>query len=201
MSNDVSHRYRILAGEFSHETNTFCFKSTTLQNFQSHTYFTQHQDITSYCSDKRTALSATIAYAESFGWDLECAVMAIANPSGKVTADTYEEVVAHFTSPIDHSITTETKYDGVILHLHGAMVSEKYEDADGELLRRVRKLVGASVPIIVTLDLHGNITSQMAQHASALIAVRTYPHIDYYERAEQGAKLMQVMCHAFLNCD
>ena len=81
--------------------------------------------------------------------------------------------------------------DGVLLHLHGAMVVDSYEDGEGELLARLRRILGPGVPVIVTLDLHANVTRQMADNASALIAFRTYPHIDQYERAWQGAELLQ----------
>ena len=75
--------------------------------------------------------------------------------------------------------------------LHGAMVSEEYEDSEGEILRRCRELVGPDIPILVTLDLHGNITQQMVDHANCLIAVRTYPHIDFYEMAWKAADLLE----------
>jgi microcystin degradation protein MlrC len=78
-----------------------------------------------------------------------------------------------------------------LLFLHGAMVSDNYEDAEGEFLARLRRRLGSEVPIVVTLDLHANVTQLMADNANALIAYRTYPHIDYYERAWQGAELLQ----------
>src|SRR5205814_6724189 len=81
--------------------------------------------------------------------------------------------------------------DGVLLHLHGAMVSDSHEDAEGEFLARLHRRLGPEVPIVVTLDLHGNVTELMADNASALIAFRTYPHIDQYERAWQGAELLE----------
>src|SRR6478672_10786555 len=81
--------------------------------------------------------------------------------------------------------------DGVLLFLHGAMVSERHEDAEGEFLTRLRRRLGPAVPIMVTLDLHANVTQQMADNADALIAYRTYPHVDYYERAWQGAELLE----------
>src|SRR5205085_4731751 len=81
--------------------------------------------------------------------------------------------------------------DGALLHLHGAMVSEGHEDAEGECLARLRRRLGPEVPVVVTLDLHANVTQTMADNASALIAYRTYPHIDYYERAWQGAELLE----------
>ena len=81
--------------------------------------------------------------------------------------------------------------DGVLLHLHGAMVVDSYEDGEGELLARLRRILGPDVPIVVTLDLHANVTQLMADNASALIAFRTYPHVDQYERAWQGADLLE----------
>ena len=81
--------------------------------------------------------------------------------------------------------------DGALLHLHGAMVTEAHEDAEGELLARLRQKLGSRTPIVVTLDLHANVTRKMADNANALIAFRTYPHIDMYERAWQGAELLE----------
>jgi microcystin degradation protein MlrC len=71
------------------------------------------------------------------------------------------------------------------------MVVEGHEDGEGELLRRLRDAIGPEAPVVVTLDLHANVTEAMAMHASALIAFRTYPHIDQYERAWQGAELLE----------
>jgi microcystin degradation protein MlrC len=71
------------------------------------------------------------------------------------------------------------------------MVSDSHEDAEGEFLARLRQRVGPNVPVVVTLDLHANVTQKMADNANALIAYRTYPHIDYYERAWQGAELLE----------
>jgi microcystin degradation protein MlrC len=71
------------------------------------------------------------------------------------------------------------------------MVSDTHEDAEGEFLARLRGRLGPEVPIVVTLDLHANVTRLMADNASALIAYRTYPHIDQYERAWEGAELLE----------
>src|SRR5205823_12222360 len=62
---------------------------------------------------------------------------------------------------------------------------------EGELLARLRHILGPDVPVVVTLDLHANVTQLMADNASALIAFRTYPHVDQYERAWQGAELLE----------
>ncbi len=140
----------------------------------------------------RSALGATFEAADKYGWTLVHPVVASANPSGYVTNAAYEKLVGMLIDAADG-------IDGALLHLHGAMVSESHEDGEGELLRRLRAKVGPKVPIIATLDLHGNITEEMAKNANVLIAVRTYPHIDYYERAWQGADLLQRAMNGEIN--
>jgi microcystin degradation protein MlrC len=175
--------FRVLTGGVSHETNTFSKVPTDLDSFRRGTLL-MGNEIATARRGTRSALGATFEAAEKFGWTLVHPVVASANPSGYVTNEAYEKLVGVL-------IDAAGGIDGALLHLHGAMVSEGYEDGEGELLRRLRAKVGPNVPIIVTLDLHGNITEEMARNANALIAVRTYPHIDYYERAWQGAELLQ----------
>ena len=69
--------------------------------------------------------------------------------------------------------------------------SAKPRGRRGRVLARLRRRLGPEVPVVVTLDLHANVTQLMADNASALIAYRTYPHIDQYERAWQGAELLE----------
>lgn len=176
--------YRVLTGEFSHETNTFSVVRTTMEHFCRRTLLTA-DEIPARRRGTRSEFGATFEAADKYGWTLIHPVAASANPSGTVTADTYEAITGMLLDGARGGI------DGALLHLHGAMVADGFEDGEGELLRRLRALVGPDVPIVVTLDLHANVTQQMADNASALIAVRTYPHVDYYERAWQGAELLQ----------
>jgi microcystin degradation protein MlrC len=106
---------------------------------------------------------------------------------GIVTDDAFEQIGGMILKTAEDQLPI----DGVLLHLHGAMVVESYEDGEGELLARLRDRLGPDLPIVVTLDLHANVTQKMADNASALIAFRTYPHIDQYERAWQGAELLE----------
>ena len=175
--------FRVLTGGVSHETNTFSKVPTDLDSFRRGTLLTSNE-IPGARRGTRSALGATFEAADKYGWTLVHPVVASANPSGYVTNAAYEKLVGML-------IDAANGIEGALLHLHGAMVSETYEDGEGELRRRLRAKVGPKVPIIVTLDLHGNITEEMARNANALIAVRTYPHIDYYERAWQGAELLQ----------
>ena len=80
--------------------------------------------------------------------------------------------------------------DGVLLALHGAMVTEIDDDGEGFLLQTARDIVGPNVPIVATLDLHANISSRMVDLADVLIGYDTYPHIDMAERGEEAAAVL-----------
>jgi hypothetical protein len=126
----------------------------------------------------RSALGATFEAADKYGWSLVHPVSANPNPSGIVTDDAFEQIVGMILEAADR----KGSIDGALLHLHGAMVTEAHEDAEGELLARLQQKLGSRTPIVVTLDLHANVTRKMADNANALIAFRTYPHIDMYAR-------------------
>jgi microcystin degradation protein MlrC len=80
--------------------------------------------------------------------------------------------------------------DGVLLALHGAMVPELYEDGEGELLQRLRKIIGPHVPVAMTLDLHANVTQKMCELADIIVSYKTYPHIDLREAARHAGALL-----------
>ena len=71
--------------------------------------------------------------------------------------------------------------DGICLGLHGAGCSEDTDDLEGEVLERVREVVGAEIPAMVTLDLHANVSEKMVRLADGLFGIRQYPHIDMYD--------------------
>jgi microcystin degradation protein MlrC len=175
--------FKVLTGEFAHETNTFSKVPTTIENFRRGTWITGNE-IVGARRGTHTALGGSFDMADRFGWVLSHPICASANPSGYVDDGLFDQVCAMFLDAAEG-------VDGVLLHLHGAMVAQSHEDAEGELLRRLRAKLGPNIPIVVTLDLHGNITEAMASNANALIAVRTYPHIDHYEMAIKGGELLQ----------
>ena len=78
--------------------------------------------------------------------------------------------------------------DAVYLDLHGAMVAEHFEDGEGEILRRVRQVIGKDLPLVASLDLHANVTPEMVEYADALIAYRTYPHVDMADTGRAAAR-------------
>ena len=83
--------------------------------------------------------------------------------------------------------------DAVYLDLHGAMVTEHLDDGEGEILARVRKVIGKDLPLVVSLDLHANVTPEMVEHADALIAYRTYPHVDMADTGRACAKHLALL--------
>jgi microcystin degradation protein MlrC len=177
---------RVLTARFMHETNTFSRVPTDMAMIRRRDYHLENE-IPEAFRGTRSAFGATFEAADKFGWSLVHPVSANPNPSGIVTDDAFEQITAMILGAVD----TKGPIDGALLFLHGAMVCDSHEDAEGEFLARLRRRLGADVPIVVTLDLHANVTQLMADNADALIAYRTYPHIDYYERAWQGAELLQ----------
>lgn len=108
-------------------------------------------------------------------------------PAGTATADTFDWLLAEITS----SLAAALPVDGLLLALHGAMSAEGHPDVEGEVLAACRALVGKSVPIVATLDLHTNITPEMVRSADALVLYHTAPHVDVFETGERGAKVLR----------
>src|SRR5688572_5356711 len=178
---------RILIAQFAHETNTFSRLPTTLDDYRRR-WLVVGEALIERFRDTRTEIGGLIDYAAAAGWELVPAVAANATPSGKLTRETWETI----RDLIIASARRALPLDGVVLALHGAMVSETEDDAEGALLEALRGVLGTTMPVVVTLDLHANATPRMARHASALISYRTYPHVDQYERAQQAARLVDL---------
>jgi microcystin degradation protein MlrC len=177
---------RVLTARFMHETNTFSRVKTDMALIRRRDFHLENEIPHAFLGT-HSALGATFEAADKFGWSIVHPVSANPNPSGIVSDDAFETIAGMILD----AIAAKGPVDGALLHLHGAMVTEAHEDAEGELLARLRQRVGPQVPIVATLDLHANVTRRMAENASALIAFRTYPHIDMYERAWQGAELLE----------
>jgi microcystin degradation protein MlrC len=177
---------RVLTGRFMHETNTFSIQKTDMALWRRRDFHLGNE-IPAAFRGTRSALGATFEAADKFGWILIHPVSANANPSGIVSDDAFEQIGGMILAAAEQ----QQPIDGVLLHLHGAMVVASHEDGEGELLARLRQRLGPEVPIVATLDLHANVTQKMADNANALIAFRTYPHIDMHERAWQGVELLE----------
>jgi microcystin degradation protein MlrC len=114
------------------------------------------------------------------------AVTADAGPSGPVTTGAFDTIVDLI---LDAARTRQP--DGVLLALHGAMVPEFCEDGEGELLQRLRDIIGPDIPVAITLDLHANVSEKMCELADIIVSYKTYPHIDIREAACHAGDILQ----------
>ena len=116
-------------------------------------------------------------------------LLAGCHPQGPIDASAMRE----FTDTVLAGLRATGPVDGVYIANHGAMVATDHHDPDGELIAAVRAAVGPEVPIIVTLDLHANISDQMSMAADMIIGYRTNPHVDMIERGEEAAAAMRMV--------
>jgi microcystin degradation protein MlrC len=178
---------RIAVGGFLHETNTFAPTKATYDAFVHGGGFPRMELGDSVLKNVRrinVGLAGFIEQAEIEGWDLVPTIFAAATPSAHVTDDAFERIA---TAMID-GLASAGKLDAVYLDLHGAMVTEHHDDGEGEILARVRKVIGDDIPLVASLDLHANVTPEMVDHADALIAYRTYPHVDMADTGRACAR-------------
>jgi microcystin degradation protein MlrC len=112
--------------------------------------------------------------------------MAWATPSGPVTDDVFEEVTGYLAREVRRQ-----RPDGLLLALHGAMVTESHADGDGEVLARLRRALGRDFPVVITLDLHGNLSERLIELSDAAVAYRTCPHVDQRECGRRAAALLR----------
>jgi microcystin degradation protein MlrC len=167
---------RIAVGGFLHETNTFAPTKATYDAFVHGGGWPSMSCGADILALGRinVGLAGFIEAAQGHGWELAPTIFTAATPSAHVTKDAYERIAEVMVD----GIAAAGRIDAVYLDLHGAMVAEHFDDGEGEILARVRRVVGPNLPIVVSLDLHANVTPEMVAHADALIAYRTYPHVD-----------------------
>ncbi len=181
---------RIAVGGFQHETNTFSAIPAAFADFEAPDAWpglTRGGAMLDAVAGINLPAAGFVQEARSLHHELVPLTWCSAQPSGRVTRDAFERISALLLEDLRRAGSV----DGVYLDLHGAMVAEHVDDADGELLRRVRGLVGAGVPIVASLDYHANVSALMALSASALVSYRTYPHVDMAECGAQAARVLQ----------
>ena len=182
---------RILIAGFQHETNTFGPSKAAYDNFERGEGFPAMARGAAVLDlrDVNIPVGGFILASERLGYTLIPVIWAGASPSAHVTQDAYERIAGEIVAAVRAG-----SYDGVYLDLHGAMVAEHFDDGEGELLKRVRsavtEAVGPDVPVVASLDLHANVTQLMLSSADALVAYRTYPHVDSAQTGERAAALM-----------
>lgn len=178
---------RIAVAGFMHESNTFAPLPADLARFREGS-LTYGDAVIPIWQEAHHEVGGFIEGAGKFGYELVPVAMAWATPAGPVS----DEFFNHFTDALCTGLKL-ARADGVLLALHGAMVTPTYPDADAETLRRVRAAIGPNTPLAVTLDFHGNIGASMAESANALVGYQTYPHVDQRQRGVVAAELLTRM--------
>ncbi|MEN8210084.1 MAG: M81 family metallopeptidase [Thermodesulfobacteriota bacterium] len=121
------------------------------------------------------------------GHDVTIGVAADAQPGAPMVKEDYKLL----RDELLHNLKAAMPVDFVVLFLHGAMVAHGYDDCEGDILAHIRKIAGPDVPVGVEFDLHGNVTREMVENTTILMACKEYPHTDFGERAVEIVKLLE----------
>jgi microcystin degradation protein MlrC len=179
---------RIFVAGFHHETNTFAPSPADWTAFEcgaGYPAYARGAAMLQRMEGSSLAMGGFVHSARARGWRLLPSVWAGAMPSNRVTAGAFERVCAEIVDDLQ-----QDEFDAIYLDLHGAAVAEGCDDAEGELLRRIRAVVGPNTPIVASLDLHANVTERMLRLSSAMTAFRTYPHVDMRETGMRAAQML-----------
>lgn len=179
---------RVALGGIMHETHVFAEVPTGLADFEDGT-FHRGDDLLEAMRGTRAGLAGMMEVGEQLGWELAPTLYTMAMPSGTVEQAAYEELVGELVERLRAALPL----DGVLLMLHGAMVTDDLLDPEGDILRRVREVVGEEMPVVVEMDMHGNISPEMTRLADAVVAFDTNPHIDAYVRGAEAASILRMI--------
>lgn len=181
---------KILIAGLQHETNTFSPIPATYDDFVKADLWPKlliNNEMIPVLDGVTLPITGFIHAAKADGHELIPALWCSAEPSGKVQDSAFEKIIDIL---IPH-ITANPDIDAVYLDLHGAMVTDHYDDAEGELLARVRREIRPNIPIAISLDFHANVTQAMVDLSDVISIYRTYPHIDMIETGERAYHYLQ----------
>lgn len=173
---------RVAVGGIMHESNTFVSIPTDLEAFAVST----GDQIRPTWGPTFHEMAGFLAGCDQLDLTVVPTLMASATPAGTVTARAFDAL----TDELCSRIQSAGALDGVLLAVHGAMVSAGHPDGDGEIIRRVRETIGPDVPLVVTHDFHANVSPRMVAGANATVIYKTNPHLDQRARGIQAAEVM-----------
>jgi microcystin degradation protein MlrC len=175
---------RLFAASIGTETNTFAPIPTALESFHESFYAPPgtHPEDAKLCTGPFWAARRR---ARAEGWTLVEGTCTFAEPAGLVARSAYEQLRDEVLGQLEAALPV----DGVVLGLHGAMVADGYDDCEGDLIERVRRMVGPAVPIGVELDPHCHMTTKRVRNATLIICFKEFPHTDFVARGEEVVDL------------
>ncbi len=177
---------RILTAAFKHETNSYCPEPADLKAFKEANYREGAEILQVFDGVKNEFGGFIDVFKKYPDYELVPSIYFTACPSAPVTADVYDYALSKVTQVYQE----QGPFEGILLCLHGAMVAEGHPDAEGDFVSSIRELAGSDIPIVVTLDLHANVTPKLARVATALVPYENYPHTDQYETGLYAATIL-----------
>ncbi|MBP1886200.1 M81 family metallopeptidase [Sinorhizobium mexicanum] len=170
---------RIFTAALATETNTFSPICIDKRAFEASLYAPpgSHPETPTLCTAPITVGRQVVAEK---GWQLIEGTAAWADPAGLVNRQTYE----YLRDEILGQLHAALPVDAVVLGLHGAMVADGYEDTEGDLLTRIRELIGPDVLLCCELDPHSHLTEKRVAAADFFVFFKEFPHTDFVDRAK-----------------
>jgi microcystin degradation protein MlrC len=181
-------RPKVIVAEFQHETNVFCQVIADRRAFEEF-YFHESAGVLTAFGGTGTIMGGFLKALADEDAEVVPVLATQANPCGLVTREMFEFA----RDRIVDALAAHPDADGVLLGLHGAMVSEAALDSEGALLEAIRAVAGPRRPIVGTLDLHGNLTPKMVTNADVFFPYESYPHTDCFERGCEAGRCVLKM--------
>src|ERR1700747_967640 len=175
---------RLLIAMMKHETNTFSPVPTPLARFGNGPGPLYGEAAIRAFRGTGTGLGAYLDLGAQEGAEIVLPIAAGAQPRRAVEDAAY----AHSTDTICEAVA-RGGFDGIMLDLHGAMVTESLEDGEGQFLKRLRA-INPKTPVAVSLDMHANLYDEIIANATVVTGYRTYPHLDTYETASPAGEIL-----------
>ena len=175
---------------FQHETNSFGAGQAGLNEYRmddSWPGLLEGPDVATGTKGLNLPIAGALKAAADAGVDIAPILWGSAEPSGPVTDEAFDVI----SQAILDGVASAGTIDGLYLDLHGAMITESFDDGEGELLRRIRARFGEGLPIAVSLDMHANITADLVKRATSISIYRTYPHLDMAETGQRAFRQLQ----------
>jgi microcystin degradation protein MlrC len=177
-------------GGIVHETNTFNPRKTRLEDFATGLGAAEGilrgQDVITKSENSNNTTAGFIHGAGQAGYTLYPTIVAGPQTMGTVLDSAFEPLVAELISRLKQA----PKLDGILLFLHGTMVTESHPHADAEIVRRVRAAFGDKIPIVVVHDFHANISEEIVRLSTVLLSYKECPHLDARAAGVNAARIM-----------
>ena len=181
---------RVAVGGIVHETNTY---ATALWGTTELSHFTQShgEEVLTRHRPAKTCIGGMISAATAIGVEIVPTYHAGASPGGTVSDGCFDTLRAQLVDGISAAVAAGG-IDAVCLDLHGAGVysEEHHRDLEAEVGKSVREIIGSDMPLVCTLDLHGNIGDEMASYFDLMIGFHKFPHTDQFERGDELMRLV-----------